>query len=187
MSVHKLLNRVVTPDGLDYEQDLAEVGKAIQNYTFGIASDAMTQFAIVFSALIHDVDHAGVSNPDLVAENSELGEMYKVSTAEQNSVTLSWDLLMDAEYKDLQQCLFNSTQELHRFRSTLVNCVMATDIFEKNGKAFRNQRWDKAFNDDSDVEDTYRLKATIVIEHIIQASDVAHCMQHWNVYTKWVS
>ena len=55
MSVHKLLNRVVTPDGLDYEQDLAEVGKAIQNYTFGIASDAMTQFAIVFSALIHDV------------------------------------------------------------------------------------------------------------------------------------
>jgi len=28
-------------------------------------------------------------------------------------------------------------------------------------------------------------KATIVIEHIIQASDVAHTMQHWHIYIKW--
>jgi 3'5'-cyclic nucleotide phosphodiesterase len=28
-------------------------------------------------------------------------------------------------------------------------------------------------------------KATIVIEHIIQASDVSHTMQHWHVYRKW--
>jgi hypothetical protein len=25
----------------------------------------------------------------------------------------------------------------------------------------------------------------IVVEHIIQAADVAHAMQHWQVYTKW--
>jgi hypothetical protein len=28
-------------------------------------------------------------------------------------------------------------------------------------------------------------KATIVIDHIIQASDVAHTMQHWHIYCKW--
>ena len=28
-------------------------------------------------------------------------------------------------------------------------------------------------------------KATIMIEHLIQASDVAHTMQHWHIYTKW--
>jgi len=28
-------------------------------------------------------------------------------------------------------------------------------------------------------------RATIVIEHVIQASDIAHCMQHWKVYQKW--
>jgi len=28
-------------------------------------------------------------------------------------------------------------------------------------------------------------KATIVIEHIMQASDVAHTMQHWHIYCKW--
>lgn len=28
-------------------------------------------------------------------------------------------------------------------------------------------------------------KATIVIEHLIQASDVSHTMQHWSVYRHW--
>jgi class 3 adenylate cyclase len=28
-------------------------------------------------------------------------------------------------------------------------------------------------------------KATIVIEHIIQASDVSHTMQHWHIYQRW--
>merc|ERR1719310_1085905 len=32
---------------------------------------------------------------------------------------------------------------------------------------------------------TNHRKATIVIEHIIQASDVAHTMQHWHIYIKW--
>ena len=53
-------------------------------------------------------------------------------------------------------------------------------------KALRNARWDKAFNDVEDDEDRDRnRKATIVIEHLIQASDVSHTMQHWNVYRKW--
>ena len=28
-------------------------------------------------------------------------------------------------------------------------------------------------------------RATVVIEHIIQASDVSHTMQHWHIYKKW--
>jgi len=33
--------------------------------------------------------------------------------------------------------------------------------------------------------DRRNRKATIVIEHVIQASDVAHTMQHWHIYRKW--
>ena len=33
--------------------------------------------------------------------------------------------------------------------------------------------------------DDINRKATIVIEHLIQASDVAHTMQHWHIYRKW--
>ena len=71
---------------------------------------------------------------------------------------------------------------------------MSTDIVDKDLKALRNARWDKAFNSlenssgNFEVEnprDEVNRKATIVIEHIIQASDISHTMQHWNVYRKW--
>ena len=69
---------------------------------------------------------------------------------------------------------------------------MATDIMDKDLKNLRNQRWDKAFTpnlDGSTKKESPKLatnrKATIVIEHLIQASDVAHTMQHWHIYRKW--
>ncbi len=81
-------------------------------------------------------------------------------------------------------------QQLARLRQLVVNSVMATDILDKDLKDLRNKRWDKAFNkSDAENNDTLResvnRKATIVIEHLIQASDVSHTMQHWNMYQKW--
>ena len=29
------------------------------------------------------------------------------------------------------------------------------------------------------------LQATVVVEHLLQASNVAHTMQHWHIYRKW--
>lgn len=52
-------------------------------------------------------------------------------------------------------------------------------------QVLRNARWDKAFSETPQEEiprDTVNRKATIVIEHLIQASDVAHTMQHWHIY-----
>lgn len=59
---------------------------------------------------------------------------------------------------------------------------MATDIADKNLKTLRNARWDKAFSGKESADstqDAINRKATIVLEHLIQASDVAHTMQHW--------
>ena len=71
----------------------------------------------------------------------------------------------------------------------LLQSVMATDIVDKELKALRNARWEKAFHkgvesDYNDSDDVNR-KATIVIEHLIQASDVSHTMQHWHIFHKW--
>ena len=59
---------------------------------------------------------------------------------------------------------------------------MSTDIVDKDLKALRNGRWDKAFikeAGDSRADERAKVnrKATIVIEHIIQASDISHTMQ----------
>lgn len=71
--------------------------------------------------------------------------------------------------------------------------VLATDICDPDLKNLRNTRWDRAFKNGSSSEGESRedtkaandRKATIVIEHLIQASDVAHTMQHWHIYRKW--
>lgn len=124
-------------------------------------------------------------------ENEELGKHYRGrSVAEQNSLDLSWELLMDNQYKDLRATLCQSREELSRLRELVVNGVLATDIMDKDLKALRNDRWAKAFAKVESsvagcaIEDRNR-KATIVIEHLIQASDVAHTMQHWHVYRQW--
>ena len=35
------------------------------------------------------------------------------------------------------------------------------------------------------LEEDVNRKATIVIEHLLQASDVSHTMQHFSVFRKW--
>ena len=155
-------------------------------------SDPLTQFACVFSALIHDVDHQGVPNTQLIKEMTNKAKYYITSIAEQNSIDLAWDLLMQDDYKELRDTICTNQTELQRFRQLVVNSVMATDIMDKDLKVLRNNRWEKAFAEDQTIEypnesfiANRNRKATIVIEHLIQASDVAHTMQHWHIYRKW--
>jgi Adenylate and Guanylate cyclase catalytic domain/3'5'-cyclic nucleotide phosphodiesterase len=98
MSVNKLLQRIVAPDITitgDATAASQMIAKELHQYTYGITSDPLAQFAILFAALIHDVDHQGVSNGQLVVENSPQAARYMKSIAEQNSVDLAWDLLME--------------------------------------------------------------------------------------------
>jgi hypothetical protein len=58
----------------------------LHDSTYGFTSDPLTQFSIVFAALIHDVDHPGVSNAQLANEKSAIATLYRnKSVAEQNS------------------------------------------------------------------------------------------------------
>lgn len=189
LSVTKLLSRIVahSSDLIDGEGKC--VASTLHDHTYGITSDPLTQFACVLSALIHDVDHQGVPNTTLALENARVAQVYKnKSIAEQNSIDIAWDLLMDDYYKELRSTIYRTDVEMQRFRQLVVNTVMATDIMDKDLKNLRNDRWERAFcvkeiNEDPHV--TINRKATIVIEHLIQASDVAHTMQHWHVYRKW--
>jgi uncharacterized membrane protein len=188
MSVSKVLKRIITPD-LDAEQ--VKGNKSLEahlhDYTYGITSDPLAVLAIMFSALIHDVDHRGVSNVQLMSEEPRMASMYRrQSVAEQNSLELAWNLLMEEQFTSLRASMFATKDDLMRFRQVMINVVLATDIFDKSLNDARKIRWKKAFHDDEvPKQELYSLRATIVIEHIIQASDVAHTMQHWHVYQGW--
>lgn len=81
-------------DGNDENPFAQKDSDESEDYSYGITSDPITQFAVVLAALIHDVDHVGVSNAQLVKENDRLARIYRnQSVAEQNSVNLAWDLV----------------------------------------------------------------------------------------------
>mmetsp|Transcript_8004 Transcript_8004/g.20080 ORF Transcript_8004/g.20080 Transcript_8004/m.20080 type:complete len:1233 (+) Transcript_8004:204-3902(+) len=200
MSVAKLLGRIVAPDQVvDQNKATGDEGailSALHDHTYGITSDPLTQFACVFAALIHDVDHPGLPNTALFMEDPDLAMKYdSKSIAEQHSVNLAWSTLQGSKFEILRDAICQTAHEERRFRQLVINSVMATDIMDKDLKKLRDGRWKKAFasDDDStallieDEDESVRVnrKATIVIEHLIQASDVAHTMQHWHVYKKW--
>eukprot|EP00934_Nitzschia_sp_Nitz4_P005500 Nitzschia sp. Nitz4//scaffold381_size12975//22//4397//NITZ4_008988-RA/size12975-processed-gene-0.7-mRNA-1//-1//CDS//3329549898//5490//frame0 len=193
MAVTKYLNRINAAKELDVGFDAdrlrSSTHAAMHDHTYGIASDPLTHFACVFSALIHDVDHPGVPNPQLIKENERLATIYKNrSVAEQRSFDLAWDLFMDPNFNLLRHALCPTEEELQRFRQLVINSVMATDLGDKVLKELRNNRWAAAFDEGAIDVNTKRgtnRKATIVIEHLIQAADIAHTCQHWYIYRKW--
>jgi hypothetical protein len=142
-----------------------------------------------------------VPNAQLVKEGTKIVQIYQgKSVAEQNSVNIAWDLLLQDKYAELRSSICETQEEEVRFRQLVVNSVMATDIMDMDLKKLRDDRWKKAFESKHDIgsfydsdtalldnvsKDTVDRKATIVIEHLLQASDVAHTMQHWHIYRKW--
>jgi hypothetical protein len=61
MSMVKMLGRIVSSREIEEkEDDRAKSASMLHKQTYGIASDPLTHFACIFSALIHDLDHPGV-------------------------------------------------------------------------------------------------------------------------------
>lgn len=152
----------------------------------GIDMDPLTEFACVFSTLIHDVDHPGVSNQQLISERTALASVYMgKSISEQNSVDLAWNLMLDDKYTDLRAAICGTAGELVMFRQLVVNCVMATDVMDPLLNQDRTKRWNEVFQESSAADTSMDRRATLVLEHAIQTADIAHTMQHWHIYRKW--
>ncbi|CAB9524421.1 Receptor-type guanylate cyclase gcy [Seminavis robusta] len=206
LSIGKMMKRIVEPEGIEYDVEgvseetrSIEIARQIHNSTYGISNDHLLQFTSVFAALIHDADHTGLTNKELVDLKVPLAEQYReTSVAEQNSVDITWRMLLEPGYTHLRRCIYSNAEEMKRFRELLVNAVMATDIADKRLNAVRKSRWNdafaeaapsssssdhKMFHDDANLNEN--RKATIVYEHLIQASDVSHTMQHWNTFRKF--
>lgn len=120
-------------------------------------------------------------------EHPDMAKKYKnQAIAEQHSIDIAFDILMEPKYFDLRATIYANEEEMRRFRQVVVNVIMATDICDKDLKEFRNKRWAKAFDENTqteiDSEQYKNLKATIGIETLIQASDIKHTMSNWYVF-----
>lgn len=158
------------------------------NPSFGITNDPLTEFALVFAAMIHDVDHPGLSNARVVKDNSTIAHKYgKRSPIELHSLQSAWSVFQRPSYQELRRHIYSSEQDMKRFRQLVVILVMATDITDRDTAKEREKRWDRAFSSKKNLVDseTINQRATLVLETMMQAANIAHCTQHWNVFTKW--
>lgn len=201
LSANKLIKRVMTANDIAANEKEALTSEKVYEFSYGVGTDPVTHFALVFAALIHDVGHPAVPNARIAVEQPELVRKYTSKClAEQHSVDIAWELLLLPRFKNLRACIYQNKVECEHFRDLVVNSVIATDLFDKELKALRDSRWEMAFHNEEKVEaapspeektekrltkEDFDRKATIVIEHIIQASDISHAMQHWYIFTKW--
>jgi 3'5'-cyclic nucleotide phosphodiesterase len=154
------------------------------------AIDPFTHLACFVSALVHDAGHVGVPNAVLATEQPALASKYgpTSSIAEQHSVAIAWETLFLPEFAPLRSLWFSSEAELRHFRQLLVHGVLGTDLFDEKLRSGRQARWNEVFGDHQGgavQPDASDRRATIVLEHLLQASDLSHTMQHWHVYRKW--
>jgi|AntRauTorckE5430_2_1112549.scaffolds.fasta_scaffold00084_1 hypothetical protein len=225
--------------------------------TFGLSSCPMTHLALVFSALIHDVEHQGVGNKQLVDEQHPLATKYEnKSVAENNSIDVAKELLNEDCYSNLRESMFgdpNSVPMVARymlekdqelFYSVILGTIQATDICSKDRLDRNKAKWIEAFEDANSSSPSRQLdcycdsllkmqnrrssapsrlkvfpartrtlsmtcgteipkcnacllyadecylqldflRASSVLEQMIQAADVAHSMQSWPIFMKW--
>jgi hypothetical protein len=127
--------------------------------TYGIASCPITHLALVYSALVHDMEHEGVGNKQMVKEKHPLAIKYKgKSVAENNSLDIAIDLLEQNNYANLRKAIFGDfthasseakdfmkAQE-HIFYNILIENIQATDIFSRERLERNRRKWIESFD-----------------------------------------
>ena len=137
------------------------VAKKTIRSTYGIKSDPFLQFAFLFSALIHDADHKGVGNQQLVLEMDELAILYNdQSVAEQRSLAVSFTYFMKEEFIELRNVLFGGQdkQEFIRFRSNVIDLVLCTDTSSQERVQIVKSKLQQVFGDNFGENFEYKNK-----------------------------
>ena len=161
-----------------------------------ILREPLVQFALVLSALWHDVDHPGCSNEDLIRRGSALASRYaNQSIAEQNSLDIGWGILVgNPAYAELRACICATESELNVFRQVLVHSIVATDVLDEELQQQRESQWQALFgtssNDDDDAEGRGATsdpeeEAAAILGLIMQVSGWSHTMKQWFDYQRW--
>ncbi|KAL7430546.1 hypothetical protein ACHAXM_002325 [Skeletonema potamos] len=113
--------------------------------TYGIKSDPLTQLAFLFSALVHDVDHTGISNRQLVMESDDLAILYNdQSVAEQRSLAVAFSTLKKGEFDELRT---GGNEEFFKFRKLVIDLVLVTDIASPERTQIVKSKWKEAFGE----------------------------------------
>ena len=111
-----------------------------------IAKCPLLQFATVFAAFVHDVDHVGVPNRQLVEEGNQLAILYNdQSVAEQHSIYVALSTLSEDRFSDFYKMVAPTSVDRALFRRLVIDMVLCTDIASPERLQIGMSKWKSAF------------------------------------------
>lgn len=118
---------------------------------YGLRSDPLMHLCLIFSAVIHDVEHKGIGNRQLSMESDPLAILYNdKSIAENRSLYVAFTELLKDGYKELRTAIFgtpNVGDEYFRFRRVCIDLVLSTDIASPEQSQQSKERWSETFGE----------------------------------------
>ena len=145
VAANKLLDLMLAVDSGDYLDDRPPP-------SFGLRYNPAALMSLIMAALIHDVDHKGVSNRQLASEEHPLALRYNdKSVNEQQSLHVFFDHFLLDDYAQLRAAMFSGGDEeeadvdYRYFRATVVNTVLATDIACPERTQISKSKWKEGF------------------------------------------
>jgi len=159
-------------------------------------------FCLLFAALVHDVDHWGLTNAYMIKENLHgLSTKYPDgSLAEHKSIDLSIKLLKESKFDKLREviCGLNFHQrtpttnprmenhDLSVFEGVITTLILSTDIMNPQRIATSRSKWDQTFNTPDDAEaEQLDGRDEAILEQLLQLADIGHCTQRWETLIAW--
>mmetsp|Transcript_13958 Transcript_13958/g.32370 ORF Transcript_13958/g.32370 Transcript_13958/m.32370 type:complete len:341 (+) Transcript_13958:50-1072(+) len=136
-------------------------------------------FALIVSALCHDLEHPGVNNPFLVASRSDLATLYNDrSVLENHHCCRAFQLMLHSEIQLLSDF---ASADYTVFRSVVLNNILATDMARHGEYTTKLKRLTEA---GTPLEERH-LDSQFAMEVIIKCADTSNVLKPFDIAKKW--
>lgn len=143
------------------------------------------KLAILYSALVHDVEHLGVSNVTLVSKHHAFAKLYNdQSVAEMRSLAIGLDLLEQPGYELLSRLSEQEQKTFHDFVVELVLCTDVADMYKKQVAYLKVKDLSDEETGYLDVHESAGRMALMTL--IMRICDVGSSMQSLRTSHYWV-
>lgn len=177
ISSNKMLHLILQQD----QNEASDLAKSVQKNSF-------LHFVFIFSAFIHDLDHLGVSNKQLIDEDHHLAKKYSKDTfsiAEFHSISLAFEILVKEEYRHLVKEVFgeNENSILRKFHESVKNFVLNTDITNEKRQKSLKDSYMRLVNRDTSHDDEEIFFS--VLELCLLICDISSATQSNEIHLDW--
>jgi len=105
-----------------------ESGDVSFKFSKGIWKNGFTRFCLLYSCLIHDVQHTGQSNKILGDKNHIVARNFPGASAERNSIKVAIDLLFQPRFSHIRKAIIPTIHDRFEFGRIVFMCILCTDI-----------------------------------------------------------